>query len=98
MTETLNSLDRVQYLENLWIQLYLSITMDAISLASSILDYIGVGILMNAIIAPIQTSYIYAMIGEEPHAKPFMLMAFVEEMIPVFWLPSCTLAWYYKMR
>ncbi len=96
-TVNLNWMDRSIVFRNMWVQLIICIIVDAISLASSIADFTGAGIATNLVVAPMQTFVIYTMVGMERQGKPLMAMAFLEELAPVFWLPSCLIAWVYKV-
>lgn len=97
IVKNLSYLDKIKGVDSLWFQLVICIILDGASLVSSILDFTGAGILLNFIIAPIQTTWIGAMISAEKQRNTFMVIAFAEEIIPIFWIPSCSLAWIYKM-
>jgi len=97
IVKNLSKLDKVPGLDNIVIQLVICLILDAVSLASSILDFTGAGILPNFIIAPVQTTWIYFMISAEKQKNTMMVIAMAEEILPVFWIPSCAIAWLYKI-
>jgi len=97
IVKNLSKIDLVPGFDSLFMQLVICMILDAASLASSILDFTGAGILPNFIIAPIQTTWIYYMISAEKQRNTMMVIAMAEEIVPVFWIPSCFIAWIYKI-
>lgn len=93
----LSAVDKVRGLDSIWLQLVICIILDIVSLISSILDFTGAGIALNFIVAPIQTIWIGFMISAERQRNTLMVIAMVEELVPVFWIPSCLIAWFYKI-
>lgn len=59
----------------------------------------GLGEMADLAWAPFQTFVVYTLVGMEKHGKFFMALSFTEEILPLAtdWIPSCTLAWIYKV-
>lgn len=90
-----NPLDAMPGLEHPVAQLMLSILLDAMGMLTYLVPFLGE--FGDIVYAPIQTLYVASMAGWERLGWAFVVLSFVEEILPFTdFVPSCTIAWIWK--